>query len=178
MTKTPQLVVLTGPIAAGKNAVAEELSRRLSGGGHTVVVADVDDVAAMVGPPGAGAVGLWFTAHQAHGALIGQWMRSPVEYVVAVGPIYTVAEQEALTRTLPDGSMPLWVVIDAPVDVTLSRAQSDLARGQSRDSEFHRAAHRRFRELVGGIPASATFNSTALSAALIATAIGDLLAGR
>jgi hypothetical protein len=32
----------------------------------TVVIADVDDVAAMVGAAGAGALGLWFTAREAH----------------------------------------------------------------------------------------------------------------
>ena len=69
----PQLVILTGPIAAGKNTVADGLTRLLTGRGRSVVVADVDDVAAMVGPPGAGAAGLWFAAHEAHGALVGQW---------------------------------------------------------------------------------------------------------
>lgn len=178
VTNTPQLVVLTGPIAAGKNSVADEISRRLTGAGQTVVVVDVDDVAAMVGPPGAGAAGLWFAAHEAHGALVGQWMRSAVEYVVAVGPIYTPDEQEALTRALPGAASPLWVVIDAPVSVTLQRAENDPTRGLSRDVGFHHAAHRRFRELAGGIPASATFDSTAWRAKDIAAAIQDLLVDR
>jgi adenylylsulfate kinase-like enzyme len=43
----PQLVVLTGPIAAGKNTVADRLTHLLTGHGHRIVVADVDDVAAM-----------------------------------------------------------------------------------------------------------------------------------
>lgn len=80
-------MVLTGPIAAGKNSVADQLTRRLVASRHTVVVADIDDVAAMVGHPGAGAVGLWFAAHEAHGALVGQWMRSAVDIVIVVGPI-------------------------------------------------------------------------------------------
>jgi adenylylsulfate kinase-like enzyme len=178
VTNTPQLVVLTGPIAAGKTSVATELARRLTGRGHLVVVADVDDVAAMVGPPGAGAVGLWFAAHEAHGALVAQWMRSAVDHIVAVGPIYTHEEQAALTRTLPAGATPLWVVIDAPVSVTMTRAENDPARGLSRNIEFHQAAHRRFRELAPKIPASATFDSSALGPDDIAAAIEDLLAGR
>src|SRR3954454_18789745 len=98
----PQLVILTGPIAAGKNTVAERLARLLTGAGRTVVVADVDDVAAMVGSPGAAYAGLWFAAHEAHGALVGQWMRSPVDVVIVVGPIYSEDEQAAFTRYLPD----------------------------------------------------------------------------
>src|SRR4051794_10072130 len=116
----PQLVILTGPIAAG-NTVAEWLTQLLTGRGRTVDVVDVDDVAAMVkAPSGAAEAGLWFSAHEAHGALIGQWMRSAVDYVVAVGPIYSTDEQAALTRTLPDDAAAVWVVIDAPVSVTLA----------------------------------------------------------
>ena len=59
----PQLVVLTGSIAAGKNTVADKLAERLTDRGKTVVVADVDDVAGMVATPGAAEVGLWFAAH-------------------------------------------------------------------------------------------------------------------
>jgi adenylylsulfate kinase-like enzyme len=171
----PELVILTGPIAAGKNTVADELEHRLTGRGRTVVIADVDDVAAMVGRPGAAEAGLWFAAHEAHGALVGRWMRSAVDVVVAVGPIYAPAEQAALTRALPADASVLWVVIDAGVAVTLARAQADPRRGLSRDPDFHRAAHRRFRELLPMIPADRAFDSEELDAGRIASAIVDAL---
>jgi hypothetical protein len=174
----PQLVILTGPIAAGKNTAADRLAQCLTGRGKTVVVADVDDIAAMVGAPGAAAAGLWFAAREAHGALVGQWMRSDVEYVVAVGPIYSAEEQAALTCTLPDGAAVLWVVIDAAVSVTLARAQADPRRGLSREPEFHHAAHRRFRELLPAIPVDHVFNSEELEAEQIATEIVDMLGVR
>ncbi|MGI5151966.1 hypothetical protein ACQEVC_37330 [Plantactinospora sp. CA-294935] len=174
----PQLVILTGPIAAGKNTVADRLTEHLTRCGRTVVVADVDEVAAMVGPPGAGRVGLWFAAHEAHGALVGQWMRSNVEYVVAVGPFHTDQEQAALTRMLPDDAAVLWIVIDAAVSVTFARAQADPGRGLSRDPGFHHRAHRRFREMLPTIPADRTFNSEELDAEQIAAAIADTLGVR
>ena len=167
----PELVILTGPIAAGKNAVADKLAEHLTGCGKTVVVVDVDDVAAMVARPGAAKAGLWFAAHEAHGALVGQWMRSSVEYVVAVGPIYTAEEQAALSRALPAEAAVLWVIIDAPVSVTFARAQADSERGLSRDAEFHHAAHRRFRELLPAIPADRAFDSQEMDAEHIAAAI-------
>jgi hypothetical protein len=176
--KVPQLVILTGPIAAGKNTVAAQLAERLTARGRTVVVADVDDVAAMVATPGAAQAGLWFAAHEAHGALVGQWMGSSVDYVVAVGPIYTVEEQAALTCALPDDAAVLWVVIDAPAAVTFARAQADPGRGLSREPEFHHAAHRRFRNLLPAIPADRAFNSAEMGADQIAAAIEARMGAR
>jgi len=49
----PTLVEITGPIASGKTTVAELLAKRCESKGLTVVIADVDDVAAMVAGPGA-----------------------------------------------------------------------------------------------------------------------------
>lgn len=176
MRTVPHLVILTGPIAAGKNTVADVLARQLTERGRTVVIADLDDVAAMVGAPGAATAGLWFAAHEAHGALVGQWMRSEVDHVLVVGPIYTADEQAALTRTLPTDAAVLWVVVDAPAAVTLVRAQADPERGLSRVPDFHLAAHRRFRELLVDIPADAVFDSSERDAEQIATAILDMLA--
>ncbi|GIF56586.1 hypothetical protein Air01nite_26810 [Asanoa iriomotensis] len=169
-------MILTGPIAAGKNTVADQLAARLTRRGRTVVVADVDDIAAMVAMPGAARAGLWFAAHEAHGALVGQWMHSSVDYVVVVGPIYTAEEQAMLTRALPDAAAVLWVVIDARVSVTLKRAQADPRRGLSRDADFHRSAHRRFRAVLPQIPADRVFDSEVMDAEQIATAIEAMLA--
>jgi thymidylate kinase len=170
-----QLVVITGPIAAGKNTVASLIADGLTGLGRSAVLVDVDDVAAMVAGPGAAEAGLWFAAHQAHGALVGKWMQTPVDVVIAVGPIYTPREQTALLAPLPDASAVHWVVIDAPVAVTLARAQADPGRGQSRESEFHSEAHQRFRQLLSGIPAAQTFDSDRMSAEQIASAVLEAL---
>lgn len=171
----PQLVNLTGPLAAGKNTVADKLAELLTASGHSVVVADIDEVAEMVRPPGAARAGLWFAAHEAHGALVGQWMRSNVDYLVTVGPFHTKEERAALTRFLPDNTSMLWVVIDAEVSVTMARALADPTRGLSRDPGFHHRAHSRFRELLPTIPADLTFDSVAMDADQIAAAIAEAL---
>src|SRR5881409_3019237 len=116
---------------------------------------------AQIAQLGRAAAGLWFAAHEAHGALVGQWTRSAVDVVISVGPIYSEEEQTAFTRTLPDTASVRWVVIDAPISITLARAQADPNRGLSRDPKFHHGAHRRFRELLPAIPAELTFDSSA-----------------
>jgi shikimate kinase len=170
----PVLVAITGPIASGKNTVAQLLAKRCESTGLTVVIADVDDVAGMVTGSGAAANGLWFAAHEAHGALVAQWMLSKVNVVISVGPIYSSAEQEALFGSLPAGTSPCRVLIDAPLSATWERACADKNRGElsrSRQRDFHVAAHARFRHLMPGIPTDLVFNSGETSPDDIADAI-------
>jgi hypothetical protein len=166
----PILITIVGPIAAGKNTVAELLAERCVETGRTVVVADVDDVAFMLRPP-ARRAGLWLAAHRAHGALVAQWMQSKVDVVVALGPIYDEDEQEALYGQLPVGETPCRVLIDAPLSTTWQRVSADSSRGGSRQREFHESAHARYRSLLPGIRVDLTFDSSRSSAAEIAGSI-------
>jgi shikimate kinase len=170
----PVLVTITGPIASGKNTVAELLAKGCESTGLTAVIADVDDVTAMVTGSGAAANGLWFAAHEAHGALVAQWMLSEVNVVISVGPIYTPAEQEALFGSLPAGVRQCQVLIDAPLSATWERVRADKSRGvlsRSRQHDFHVTAHERFRRLMPGIPYDLVFNSSEISPDDIADAI-------
>lgn len=167
----PTLVTMTGPIAAGKNTVASSLAELCHRADLSVVVADVDDVAAMVCPPGAGAAGLWFAAHEAHGVLVGQWMRSQADVVISVGPVYTEAEQDALYDQLPPGAQVLRVLIDAPLSTTWARVRADRRSGASGRRDFHEAAHARFQGLKPGIPADLRFDSADKPAATISAEI-------
>lgn len=160
---TADLVVLTGPIAAGKSTLAAALAEAATGRSLTAVVVDVDDVAEAVALPGAGATGLWLSAHQAHGALVARWLRTPVDLVIAVGPIYSPAERAALLDELPVTVEVHWVLLDAPVGTTLARAVADPTRGLSRDAGFHADRHARFRRLLDDVPATQVFDTSTTS---------------
>jgi hypothetical protein len=112
------------------------LAQRCSREGRTVVIADVDDVAAMVAEPGAAEAGLWFAAHEVHGALVARWMLTEVNVVISVGPVYSEAEQSALFGPWPPGARP-WRVLMMP-----------RCRQRGSGSALTRGA---------GFPASATF---------------------
>jgi hypothetical protein len=172
---TARLVVVTGPIAAGKSTVADALAADATARGRTAVVVDVDDVAEAVVAPGAGATGLWFSAHQAHGALVGRWCRTPVDLVVAVGPIYSAAEQDALLTELPAGLRAHWVLLEAPVTTTLDRARRDPTRGVSREEGFHRRCHERFGRLRPGVPADQRFDTAGTGVAEIVAEVSAVL---
>lgn len=143
-----QLVVVNGPIASGKSTTAAALAAAAAARGRTAAVLDVDDVAEAVATPGAGASGLWLSAHHAHGALVVRWLRTPLDVVVAVGPFHSPAERAALLDELPPGTAAHWVLLDTPVETTLERAQADPTRGISREEAFHRERHERYRRLV------------------------------
>lgn len=142
----------------------------------SVVIVDVDDVADMVASPGAGASGLWFAAHQAHGALIAEWMRSDADVVVAVGPVYSTDEQQALFGNIPADAQVCRVLIDAPIATTWERVTSDRRPGMSAQRDFHEQMHQRFRALRPDIPADLVFDSNQMSAASIASVIFDAIA--
>jgi hypothetical protein len=150
--------------------VADLVARGCIESGRTVVVADVDDVAYARGTSSRRAE-LWLAAHQAHGALVGQWMRSNVDVVIALGPIYDEEEQQALYGNLPPDVSLCRVLIDAPLATTWARVTADASRVDSRERVFHESAHRRCRALMPGIPADLTFDSSTTDALAIAQAI-------
>lgn len=96
-------MILTGPIAAGKNTVADALARRLTGHGKTVVVVDVDDVAAMVASPGAAeAGGLRFLAGNpaVRGALLVDLAATVLSMPMALFPLLNAERFGGDPRTL------------------------------------------------------------------------------
>lgn len=166
-----QLVTIVGPLASGKGTVAHAVADRLAAQGRTSVVADVDDVAAMVAGRGAGASGLWPAAHAAHGALVAGWLATEADVVLAVGNVYDADERRALAASLPPATPVLRVVLDAPLAVTWARAVDDPARGLSRERGFHERAHARFRTLLPTIPADLVLDTATLSPERCADAV-------
>lgn len=167
------LITITGPIGAGKNTAAEALATRYAATGTTVVIADVDEVAAMVQGEGAGATGLWLSAHRAHAALVAAWLQTPVGVVIAVGPFIDAEEHAILDAALPAGVAVTRVLIEAPIDVTWSRVVDDPARGLSRVRDFHEQTHPRYRRLRDTIPTDLIIDSARHAPERIAELIDD-----
>lgn len=171
-----RLVVLIGPIGAGKSTVASLLAGRLVATGRSVAVADVDDVAAMASAPPAWQGDLWPEAHAAHGALVAGWLRTSVDVVIAHGPIYTEKETAALLASVPADTDILRALLLVSFATALDRVAGDPLRGLSKDPRFLRAAHERFGALRPGLaPSDLTFDTEDHRAEEIARRISERL---
>ncbi len=101
----PALIVIVGPIAAGKSTLAAQVGQRLRERGESVAVVGLDSVAQMALPTLD-----WAWAHEVHGHLVRAWLATPVRTVIAEGPS-TAAELDQLMRCVPGDVGALTVIL-------------------------------------------------------------------
>jgi shikimate kinase len=173
-----RLVIVSGPIASGKSTVSRLLADRLVRAGFTVATVDVDDVAAMARAPGGLSLEHWQHAHEAHGALVGGWLASPMDVVVAHGAIFTRRETDALMSKVPAGTPVMRVLLRASYEIALARVSQDADRGLSKDPGFLRRTHDRFAAVREEMdPFDPTFDTDVEPAESIAARITSRLIG-
>lgn len=148
------LVVIVGPIGAGKSTVAEALGRRLWAAGTTVALADLDDIA-FAQRANVDVVKFWEAAGIAHSALVRGWFQAGVDVVVAHGPFFESRSYHALFAAAPAGALRHHILLRTGIEVALDRVGADPDRGPdavSVDPAFLRSAHERFAELASSLP--------------------------
>lgn len=151
------LVVITGPIGAGKSTVSDGLGRRFKAAGIAAAVVDLDDVVFMQHAPVAEMEQSWARGRAAHASLVSAWLEAGVDAVIAHGPFHTPDDLSALYRGVPAGIRPRLVMLLVPYEVALARVSVDGSRGiaaGSRDPAFLRRTHERFNQVVGSLPQS------------------------
>lgn len=138
MSHAGTLVLVVGPIAAGKSTLAAGLAATLRERGRTVALCGLDEVA-----DGAQrALPDWDHYQGVLGALVAGWLRTPVDVVVAEGP-NTPGEVAAMLAHVP-GARVVTVLAEVSYAVALERVGADPTRGLSRDPALLRAQHARF----------------------------------
>ena len=174
----PTLVVITGPIGAGKSTVAHGLADRYKAVGLSAAVVDVDDVMEALYAPLERYDKSREQLRGVHGALTAAWIRAGVDAVIVHGPFHAAAETSTVMREVPDDVVARRVMLLVPYDVALDRVHDDSARGISKDPSFLRSTHDRFARLLPDIPPCEwVFDTTTTAVADIVSRLAhDLIA--
>lgn len=170
--RQPVLVVIVGPIAAGKSTLAAEVGRRLRERGESVAVVGLDNVAEMALP-----LLDWAWVHEVHGHLVRAWLATPVRTVIAEGPS-TPAELDHLMRCVGGDVDAVTVVLGTRYEVALQRAIRDPHRGLSKDPDFLRADHDRFQDGRPDLACDLALDSAEATPTALAQRVVDTLDGR
>ncbi|APX33731.1 hypothetical protein BH708_14560 [Brachybacterium sp. P6-10-X1] len=170
--RTP-LVVIAGPLAAGKSAVSRRLADSLRAEGHQLALVELDQIADMARPT----LPDWADAHRIFAAVTAQWLEAGLDLVIAES-VSDRAEHDRMLRSVPAGTPALTVDLTCEVETALGRAQADSTRGLSRDEGFLRRAHARWAEELPQIPADLLLDSGTTSIDESAQQIRTLVEGR
>ncbi|MFD2797663.1 AAA family ATPase [Promicromonospora vindobonensis] len=144
-----RLVIISGPIAAGKSTLAGELVQMLRMDGFSVARTDLDTVAEMALPT----LPNWDWAHGIHAQLVGAWLRTGVDIVVDEGTSSPDEVHQVLDQ-VPEGIDAFHVVLTADFDASLARARADPGRGVSKDPAHLRADHDIYARHLPHLPSS------------------------
>lgn len=130
------LLLLAGPLAAGKSAVSRALAESLRADGLRVVLVELDLIADMARPT----LPDWADAHRIFASVTTQWLDAGLDLVIAES-LSTRSELDMVLRDVPAGTPRLTVALTCDPDIALDRALSDPTRGLSRQEDFLRRAH-------------------------------------
>lgn len=145
------LVVLVGPVGAGKSTVAGRLVQLVRQDGMTAADVDMDDVAFMQ-CGGDDLHEFWRRAAVATAGLIRAWFDAGVDVVVAHGAFFESDGFEILRSAQPPDVEVHHILLRVTAEVAIARVRDDRSRGISRDPTFVRESNDRFRALDDVLP--------------------------
>lgn len=152
------LVIVAGPQASGKSAIAGALSEELRARGERVALVALDQIAAMALPT----LPSWDAAHHIFETTVALWARAGLTLVIAEGS-GSAEEVSRLRDEAPDGAVVVTVATTASFETALTRAQSDPTRGISREYEFLSGVYGGWDDELGRIAPDVVLDTDELS---------------
>ena len=138
------LIVINGPIAAGKSTVAQALGRQLRQNGHPTAVVDLDELYLMMNAKPMSDSRTWHRARRAAAALTDCFLSSGIEIVVVEGAFWDESERAPFLDALTWSGSPLFVTLLVSHDVAYRRVQGDSGRSPSRSPDSLRRNNEEF----------------------------------
>jgi adenylylsulfate kinase-like enzyme len=150
------LIVISGPIAAGKSATARALAREVERRGKTAAAIDLDLVYEMLEHDGARKDDeqKWSRARQAAAALANRFAADGVEVVIVEGEFLTADDRRLLVDALDEAAEPRFVTLRVSFDEAVRRIDRDPTRTFSRDLVFLRRHYDEAEAAMRDAPAS------------------------
>ena len=156
--------------------MADLLARQLVNAGVSAAVVDLDDVAFMQREIAFDK--LWRRGAIATRALIQGWFDAETDAVVAHGPFFESGGYEVLLDGQGEDVNVRHVLLRVSHETAVRRVSGDPGRELSRDPEFLKATHDRFRELEPRMPEPHfVIDTEARTPGDIATELGSALVG-
>jgi thymidylate kinase len=146
----PRLVVITGPISAGKSTIADSLGKRLRAGGAKVAVIGLDEMY-LIGKQNDSAdwewdeTETWSAARRACGSLAESFFASGYDASVVEGGDFGTAEaiEELLTFVRPSAEIFMFTLA-VSYDEMFRRARGDPNREPIRSDRGYKKMHASF----------------------------------
>ena len=155
----PLLIVINGPIGAGKSSLALALADEIRQQGRSAAVVELDLLYFMTSSGGPMRdPNVWLTARRAAAGLADSFLSSGVEAVIVKGGFWDkirdpvrgscVAERAAFLDNLAWSGEPYFVTLLISYDEAFRRVQGDPTRNSSRNPERLRKNHANFEAVL------------------------------
>lgn len=144
-----RLIIMTGPVGAGKSTTSLALARALRRPDRAVAVIDLDQVYSFVRQQdGYGEPMAWARARQGAAALATACFATGMSVVIVDGEFFTHEELDAVTAPM-DATIECWFfTLRLSYQRALTRVQGDPLRGASKDAVFLQSLHAHFAQAL------------------------------
>ena len=145
------LVVLVGPVGAGKSTTAARFVQLVRQNGMTAADVDMDQVAFMQ-CGGDDVDEFWRRAAVATAGLVRAWFDAGLDVVITHGAFFESDGFEILQHAQPAEVEVHHVLLRVSAEVAIARVRDDATRGISRDPKFVRDSNERLERLRPELP--------------------------
>ena len=122
------LIVINGPIGAGKSAVSKILAAEIRLEGYSAAVFDLDDLYFMIGHRSMDSPDFWRAARRGAASLSDSFIASGIDCVILEGPFWNEAERMAYQAHLTQSGEPRYITLLVSFDEALRRVRDDTCR--------------------------------------------------